>query len=307
MSSIENIRKLRDKYRSDLSKKSNVNGLGVGYKIINGKMTDEIVIRVYVERKLDNLPKNDQIPSEIEGVKTDVIIRSSYSNVQSFGVDTASFPTITGGINAGPAFVFADGIHHGTLGMIVRDIQTNKPLILSSYHVFELGRLFQRGLEISQPSGSNRIIASVFRSSISSTIEASVALLHNQVSFSPEIRNMGPVQGMVPDFELDAMFRSHGRVRKFGIASGMTFGIMEGIDEDFGTKFSFESSPRSFFHQIQIRSADPTKPFSLPGDSGSCIIDDFGRAVGLLVGAGDDGKSYASRIQEVRNELQISF
>jgi hypothetical protein len=58
--------------------------------------------------------------------------------------------------------------------------------------------------------------------------------------------------------------------------------------------------------QLQIEGLAPGTTPSKEGDSGALWLDDLGRAVGLLVG-GDGKYSYATPIEVVLNELDISF
>ncbi len=44
----------------------------VGLKYVDGKMTDQMAIRAYVDKKAD-VPPQDVIPSTVEGIPTDVI------------------------------------------------------------------------------------------------------------------------------------------------------------------------------------------------------------------------------------------
>ncbi len=50
-----------------------VNAVDVGYKYVNGVATDEICIRVHVNKKKKKVPKKERIPDEINGIKTDII------------------------------------------------------------------------------------------------------------------------------------------------------------------------------------------------------------------------------------------
>src|ERR1044072_7648992 len=52
-----------------------VHGVGVGRRQVKGKLTDELVIRVYVTKKrpAHDLPAGELVPSSIKGVNTDVI------------------------------------------------------------------------------------------------------------------------------------------------------------------------------------------------------------------------------------------
>jgi hypothetical protein len=60
---------------ADLLKRPGVTGVGVGYREKGGQLTDELVIRVYLESKrpLAEVSAESRIPTEIGGFKTDVI------------------------------------------------------------------------------------------------------------------------------------------------------------------------------------------------------------------------------------------
>lgn len=71
---IEEIRAVKDRYEDDLLKKKNVVGLGIGYKEVEGRETNELTLVVMVKKKEppSQLDATDLIPSEIEGVPVDV-------------------------------------------------------------------------------------------------------------------------------------------------------------------------------------------------------------------------------------------
>lgn len=70
----ERISEVQHKYVDELMAKKNVVGVGIGLAIENGEYTDEVVLVVMVEKKVDwrELDDADVIPSEIEGVRVDV-------------------------------------------------------------------------------------------------------------------------------------------------------------------------------------------------------------------------------------------
>ncbi len=74
MSETERIREIKTRAESDLLKIPGVTGIDIGYKKVGGRNTAILAIRVYVEKKGD-VAENQSIPSEIEGVPTDVIER----------------------------------------------------------------------------------------------------------------------------------------------------------------------------------------------------------------------------------------
>lgn len=66
---------VKQKYESDLLRRKNVIGVGVGWRTRDGKRTDEVTIVVTVTDKepLDALDEKDVIPSELDGVPVDVL------------------------------------------------------------------------------------------------------------------------------------------------------------------------------------------------------------------------------------------
>ena len=75
MTSIETVTKIKKKHERELLKKPGVVGVGVGYKYIEGKKTEELCIVCYVNKKIpeEQLKKKDIILKVIEGIKTDII------------------------------------------------------------------------------------------------------------------------------------------------------------------------------------------------------------------------------------------
>jgi hypothetical protein len=71
---IEEIRAIKDRHEDDLLQRKNVVGLGIGYKEVGGRETDQLSIVVMVRKKESpsQLDTRDLIPSEIEGVPVDV-------------------------------------------------------------------------------------------------------------------------------------------------------------------------------------------------------------------------------------------
>ena len=63
---------MKDEVEPELLRRSEVTGLDVSYKEVGGRKTDIVAIRVYVRRKQE-VPPEMAIPSQIQGVPTDVI------------------------------------------------------------------------------------------------------------------------------------------------------------------------------------------------------------------------------------------
>jgi hypothetical protein len=71
---IEEIRAVKDRHEEGLLKKKNVVGLGIGYREVEGRETNQLSLVVMVRKKQSpsQLDATDLVPSEIEGVPVDV-------------------------------------------------------------------------------------------------------------------------------------------------------------------------------------------------------------------------------------------
>lgn len=69
------IFRIKDRAWESLNKVPGVHAVGIGAKVVGGVRTDELAIVVFVVTKkpLDQLQADEVVPSEIEGVKTDVV------------------------------------------------------------------------------------------------------------------------------------------------------------------------------------------------------------------------------------------
>lgn len=71
----DEVSRIQNKHESDLLKYSNVVGISNGFRIRDGKNTNERCIVVLVAKKVseESLDKEDVIPKEIDSIKTDVV------------------------------------------------------------------------------------------------------------------------------------------------------------------------------------------------------------------------------------------
>jgi hypothetical protein len=75
MSDLDRIREVKRGAAARLHAIPGVHGVGVGGKIVGGKDTGELAVAVFVveKRRREELPEGELVPSEIDGVKTDVV------------------------------------------------------------------------------------------------------------------------------------------------------------------------------------------------------------------------------------------
>lgn len=74
-SAYQRASELKDRLESELLKKANVVGLGVGLRQRDGEVTEEIALIVMVKEKvpISELKPEDRIPEEINSVPIDVV------------------------------------------------------------------------------------------------------------------------------------------------------------------------------------------------------------------------------------------
>ena len=72
---IMSIANTQEKEQEKLLCKSNVVGVGIGPKFVDGKETDELSLSVYVTSKMDPslLDKDDLVPKSFGKLKTDIV------------------------------------------------------------------------------------------------------------------------------------------------------------------------------------------------------------------------------------------
>ncbi|HEX6588926.1 MAG TPA: hypothetical protein VF039_07885, partial [Longimicrobiales bacterium] len=267
--------------------------------------TTDLAVRVHVERKLplDVIDDAHRIPSEIDGVRTDVI-EGSFELHHSVTPtpDAARYDPLQGGISIGPC---ALPPHGGTLGCCARDAATGKSLILSSFHTLTAGRPWQPGQQVAQPARIDGgscpadVAGSLLRAVLDAEVDGAVAELAGR-PLANTIVDVGGLTGVAA--------ASLGlRVRKRGRTTRLTWGVVDGID--MTVRVATGAGPIELKRQIRIR-VDPiaSRHFGMPGDSGAVVVDGFGRAIGLYVAGSTDGSiGIANDFQRVLDALGVEL
>ena len=277
---------VKKEFEAELKNKANVTGVGVGYKIINGKRTNQVCVRVYVSKKLPkaSLDPGDVVPATINDVPLDVIeARFEVHQDPSVPADhRLHFNPLLGGISVGN---FALG-GSGTLGMSVFDNVLAEDMILSNWHVLCGSFMCTPGESIIQPGqgggdtgGAGDVVATLYRFALTDEVDCAIARLTGDRFLLKEIFGRGTVTEVTsPQLGM--------RVRKSGRTTGLTSGVI--TDESANiTIGGYPNGDRDFRNQVIIENGSQV---SRPGDSGSIWLDDANRAVGLnFAGSGDSG------------------
>lgn len=327
---------LRD-HRDRLMLLPNVVGVGIGYKEVAGKRTEELAVVVFVEEKLPSeaLPRTHLVPKQVHKLPTDVV---PVGKIRLLNQRTDRVRPALPGVSIGHYRITA-----GTLGAIVLD-KNGAPLILSNNHILANrsngadGRA-RTGDPILQPGPLdggivhrdtlahlthfvpiqyspqavtcpvasrveqliNRLVQSYHpaytvrmyrRTPGRNLVDAALAAPVNPADVKAEIFELGRVSGVAePELGLP--------VRKSGRTSGVTAGTVMYVDATVTVDVD-EGAQATWEDQVV------TSAISKPGDSGSLVVDNHNRAVGLLF-AGSDKTTVCNRITNVLEILGVRF
>ncbi len=323
----DRIRSAKDKFERLLMEKAHVVGVGIGKKIVAGEETEEPAVIVFVEKKLPELQlrKKDVIPKTLDEVKTDVIEtgRLKAQAAMAGGRSrTDRWRPAPGGVSVGHVRITA-----GTLGGVVR--HEDRQVVLSNNHVLAASNGARIGDPILQPGPAD----SGTRDDAIATLERFVEIrfddpmaggwslgrrlcrLAERLGLRPAAappRNLVDAAIAKPlreDFVTDSILelvRTPGiaevgagdRVRKSGRTTGVTDGRI--LATDATVQVDYDRYVATFTDQLVAG------PMSQGGDSGSLLLDDQGRAVGLLF-AGSDQTTVFNRAARVAEALGVEF
>lgn len=311
----------------------NVVGVGIGLKETHGKCTGRMSATVLVKRKLPEakLGKRNIVPASLAGVSTDVLEVGELRLLERTSKHRPAPP----GVSIAHVRVTA-----GTFGALVTDVATGEPLILSNNHVLanlssgEDGRA-KAGDYILQPGPydggvaadaigtllrfvpiragdgvcplmrwlngvANRAATGLrlkYRlrleaiSGGGNLVDAAVARPYSPEAVLPEILGLGRPTGMAePELGM--------KLRKSGRTTGLTAGVVKVINAT--VRVGLGDVGTGVFHEQII-----TSNMGQPGDSGSLMVDEANRAVGLLA-AGSDLVTIACRISRVCSLLGVT-
>lgn len=328
MPTISEIQPTKAGVEDDFFKKANVQGVGIGRKTVKGQKTDELSIVVFVRKKKD-VPAKDRIPKTVKGVKTDVVEREIVLHPRWVpvtdlhpSVDAGNYATLQGGISIGPcrsvyiggADVACQGVPAagwyvfvGTLGAMVRDNTTNDPMLLSNFHVMCVDDNWTAGDTIAQPSLVDGgacpadVVATLARASLGGQVDCAVARRTARTS-QCRIVDIGWVDGTAT-----AVLNQH--VRKRGRTTELTHGIVDTLSLTVDIDYCNGLGVVRLTNQIGIDvDTSQSAVFGQGGDSGSVVVDDSRRVVGLYF-AGDATGTYgvANPIAPVLTALDVSM
>jgi len=328
---LAQAKEIKGSYLHELLTKRNVVGVGLGYKVSDGHVSDELSVVVSVTHKVDRsaLAPDDLVPETLNGVTTDVVETGVFRAFQLSPRDRWR-PQVPPGTSIGHVHITA-----GTFGCLVRRGQD--VFILSNNHVLadiNSGRIGDAILQPGPADGGTaadsiatledfipldfgtapadcpvarwsvnvlNLIAGVLRSShhleaIKATegvnaVDAALARPIPRNIVIPEILEIGTPIGTGPA-------RLGMAVQKSGRTTGYTQGTVTQVEATVRVDYQ---GPTALFNNQIIAG-----PMSGPGDSGSAVLDMDRHVVGLLF-AGSNATTIMNPIDAVLSALDVEM
>ncbi len=284
------VRQVADEYLRD----PNVNSVGIGYKVKDGKTTDELALQFTVGQKI--------APEGLEAVATRPIPESITVNGITLATDV-----VERDFKVQPVAVMAEtkpdrkrrldpmmpgvSIGHvrstaGTLGCLVKENANGETRVLSNWHVLQ-GETGKLGDPIVQPGpfDDNRVddnvCGTLVRSFLGLAGDCAIASIAGRAATEEALDLAVPVR-QIADPELGD------RLVKSGRTTAVTHGIVTRIHTI--TKLSYGTKGEQQIGSFEI-GPDPGHPaenaeISMGGDSGSAwmVADDAGAASDMMLG-----------------------
>jgi hypothetical protein len=325
------VKQAKGAHVSDLLDKSNVVGVGLGYKVSQGVSTGELGVIVSVTRKKapSALAAKDVVPRSLDGVKTDVVETGVLRAFQP-GPRDRWRPVVPPGVSVGHYAITA-----GTFGCLVR--RGEETFILSNNHVLADTNKGEKGAAILQPAPSDGGAADSRIATLADYVPLDFGAAESEcpiAGWSARLLNY-VAKAFGSSHQLQAIKRTDGvnrvdaalarplmpelvsneilgigtptgvgtatlgtQVQKAGRTTGHTRGAITQIDATVRIDYSGASA---LFEGQLIAS-----PMSRPGDSGSAVLDMSSRVVGLLFG-GSDAATIINPIDEVLLALDVEL
>lgn len=309
----EEVKRARARHEAELLRKANVLGLAVGRKVIGGEETDEPCVVILVRKKVpeEELKPRDVVPKRVDSVRTDVVETGELRAQGLPLLETQQKPTdrrrpAPGGVSVGHYRVTA-----GTLGCVVR--RGSRAFILSNNHILADENRGRKGDPILQPApmdggeqpqdviacldefvpirwiprGLRRLLPSSSRRNL---VDCALAIPLQEADLAEEIRLIGSIEGR-DEAAIDQM------VAKSGRTTGLTKGRVTHLEAT--VTISYGEGRKAIFEDQIL-----TSKMSEAGDSGSLVVSEGMRAVGLLF-AGGDTVTVLNRIENVLSALRV--
>lgn len=319
------IRPVKERIEDELLARPGVVAVDINEKVSGGRPTGELSIVVVVEQKrpTEDVPPDELVPAEVDGIPTDV--QEGTIELQPAArlvrvepqIDASRYDTLIGGIGMSPLrAVYYEPpdvpepgyyISVGTLGAIVADRTSRAALGLTNFHVAAVDASWSVGDVMVQPGrvdggGAGDRFGTLARAVLTENTDGAVIAIDPDRPWSAEILEIGAVAGQ----GLAAVGLA---VQKRGRTTERTTGRVTSTDATVSVDYKDGLGWRTLRRQIAVVPDPPGAPrFSDSGDSGSVVLDMDHNVVGLLFAGRTDGSvTYVNPIQAVLDELDVDL
>ena len=265
-------------------------------KIVKGIVSDIDCIRIYVSKKLprEMLRRDELIPEEVDGIKTDVV---EVGRLRKLDVYTGKYRPTPCGVSTGRA----DTYSAGTIGWWLIDQDFNLYL-MSNNHVWANENQGQPGDPLIQPSlidggdPDTDVIAYLvdyvpLKTDVDNLVDVAVADMSHLSDKYATIMEVGGVIGV--EDPVEGM-----EVVKVGRTTGLTRGII--IDSSATIRVEYDMGILTFTDVFIVQGNNIAKP----GDSGSPVLNNNKKFLGLLFAGNDEGSMFmACKARNIETEV----
>ncbi|REL27204.1 hypothetical protein DXX93_11920 [Thalassotalea euphylliae] len=297
---LHKVISVQEENEATLFELANVNAIGAGFKETKSKTTEDLCIKVFVQKKLRKaeLDDADMVPKTLGGIKTDVVPIGEIK-AQAY---TARLRPAQPGYSIGHFRITA-----GTFGCMVRDTcYPCRYYILSNNHVLANSNAAKAGDAILQPGridGGNNPADRIARLSRFvpirfgslqkyNLVDAAIAQPLDQRNVFASIKNLG-----IPKGTEEATIGMP--VIKTGRTTQTTTGSVSAVNVTVAVNFG--SAGVAYFKNQFM-----TPDMSNPGDSGSVLLSRKGKKVVGLLFAGSSQVTIFNNIHNVMMALNVT-
>lgn len=302
-----------------------INGYGLGKKRVQGKEKDELAITVFVNKKLSlrRLPLVNRIPEtlRIPDDRAPGGVLEFITDVQEARFNSLEYISKMRPAKSGVSIGHVD-ITAGTLGGLVRDVETGRVVILSNNHVLANSNEASIGDSILQPGPHDggvdpddqiatltRFVPIDFSEGVENRVDGAIAA---PISASDVLWNTIDIGPETPSDTRNVADADIGRfVHKTGRTTEHTQGFIQAVFATIQVKYDLFQKA-TFVDQIVASQSPAEEPLSEGGDSGSLVYDAENKCIGLLFAGSEASEQEPARtiinpIVYVLRELNIEL
>jgi hypothetical protein len=285
-----------------------IQGIGVGEKITDGEQLQQVVLKVYVDRKLPKSQLDNPVPPKVRMPGLDEQVETDVEEIGRMEKEpnTAKMRPAIPGFGLGHVKITV-----GTFGCLVRKKGEKKSLyILSNSHVLADEGTGQIGDHIIQPGDHDGgkaadVIAELAAwapfqfttTGYPNFVDAAIAKVKKAADVTSAVRLIGVPKGT------SKFVRRGMQVQKTGRTTDYTIGVIKDINYRLALRYK---KPGGGMGRVGLADQVLCTRYTAGGDSGSAVFNMSGKVVGLHF-AGSPSTSVFNRIEHVLTALDIEL